>query len=194
MHTSMYMYGAYSTPEKGRSTSFLYNIMVAYRRGLPQCWTELRRRSCGDGGGCCTAMRGVGVQLGIVYWLLCAIYLFAALGSVVASGDSGAAAVQLAASAPALLVGAPLAAGRLVDSVVEAAVDTLAGESALFLAGGLVGNRVERASKSGGLNNVVQSINCIHHSALHNFAQLFTTRAVHRAIELKKVGDGAKMN
>ena len=26
----MYMYGAYSTPEKGRSTSFLYNIMVAY--------------------------------------------------------------------------------------------------------------------------------------------------------------------
>ena len=130
----MYMYGAYTykcTPEKGRSTSFLYNIMVAYA-GRGSTWLAAAGvgRSCGDGGGCCTAMRGVGVQLGIVYWLLCAIYLFAALGSVVASGDSGAAAVQLAASAPALLVGAPLAAGRLVDSVVEAAVDTLAGESA----------------------------------------------------------------
>ena len=130
----MYMYGAYTykcTPEKGRSTSFIYNIMVAYAgRGSTRLAAAGVGRSCGGGGGCCTAMRGVGVQLGIVYWLLCAIYLFAALGSVVASGDSGAAAVQLAASAPALLVGAPLAAGRLVDSVVEAAVDTLAGESA----------------------------------------------------------------
>ena len=125
----MYMYGAYTykcTPEKGRSTSFLYNIMVAYAgRGSTRLAAAGVGRSCGGGGGCCTAMRGVGVQLGIVYWLLCAIYLFAALGSVVASGDSGAAAVQLAASAPALLVGAPLAAGRLVDSVVEAVLGVI---------------------------------------------------------------------
>ena len=70
----MYMYGAYTykcTPEKGRSTSFLYNIMVAYAgRGSTRLAAAGVGRSCGDGGGCCTAMRGVGVQLGIVYWLL----------------------------------------------------------------------------------------------------------------------------
>ena len=84
----MYMYGAYmySVPAEGEVPS-----------SGPPGYVAWVGRSCGDGGGgggsCCTAMRGV--QLGIVYWLLCAIYLFAALGSVVASGDSGAAAVQL---------------------------------------------------------------------------------------------------
>ena len=47
-------------------------------------------------------MRGVPLQL--VYWLLAAIYLFAALGSAVASGEiSTAVSLQLAASAPAVL-------------------------------------------------------------------------------------------
>ena len=71
-----------------------------------------------------------GAQLGCVYWLLCAIYLYAALGSVVASGGSGAVPAQLAASAPALLVGVPVAAGRLLEGKVEAAVDAATGESA----------------------------------------------------------------
>ena len=70
-------------------------------RTVPPGYAGLLLDGGGGGSCCCTAMRGV--QLGIVYWLLCAVYLFAALGSVVASGDSGAAAVQLAASAPALL-------------------------------------------------------------------------------------------
>ena len=71
-----------------------------------------------------------GAQLGCVYWLFCAIYLFAVLGSVVASGGSGDVPAQLAASAPALLVGGPLAAGRLLEATVEAAVDAATGESA----------------------------------------------------------------
>ena len=106
----------------------LYRRQGTRLRTVPPGYAGLLLDGGGGGSCCCTAMRGV--QLGIVYWLLCAVYLFAALGSVVASGDSGAAAVQLAASAQALLVGAPLAAGRLVDSVVEVVVDTLAGESA----------------------------------------------------------------
>ena len=63
-----------------------------------------------------------GAQLGCVYWLFCAIYLFAVLGLVVASGGSGDVPAQLAASAPALLVGGPPAASRLLEATVEAAV------------------------------------------------------------------------
>ena len=48
---------------------------------------------------------------------------------MVASGGSGAVPAQLAASAPALLVGVPLAAGRLLEGTVEAAVDATTGES-----------------------------------------------------------------
>ena len=51
------------------------------------------------------------MQFACVYWLLAAIYLFAALGSAVASGN--AVSLQLAASAPAVLVAGPVAAGRL---------------------------------------------------------------------------------
>ena len=62
----------------------------------------LRRRStqrcpgaiAGERGGAAADLHSMrGAQLGCVYWLLCAIYLYAALGSVVASGGSGA--VQL---------------------------------------------------------------------------------------------------
>ena len=81
----MYMYGASSVPAEGEA-------FVA-PPGYAACgWTELRRRRRRRRYMSSTAMRGV--QLGIVYWLLCAIYLFAALGSVVASGDSGSVAMQ----------------------------------------------------------------------------------------------------
>ena len=68
-----------------------------------------------------------GMQLGCVYWLLAAIYLFAALGSVVASGN--ALPVQLAVSAPALLVAGPVAVGRAAECATEAAIDAVIGES-----------------------------------------------------------------
>ena len=65
----------------------------------------------GERGGAAADLHSMrGAQLGCVYWLLCAIYLYATLGSVVASGGSGAVPAQLAASAPALLVGVPVAA------------------------------------------------------------------------------------
>ena len=69
-----------------------------------------------------------------VYWLLCAIYLFATLGSVVASGGSGVVPAQLAASAPALMVGVPLATlvGWLLEGTVEAAVDAATRDAAIF--------------------------------------------------------------
>ena len=69
------------------------------------------------------------MQFACVYWLLAAIYLFAALGSAVASGNAEW-PVQLAASAPTVLVAGPVAAGRLAQRVTEAGVDALCGESA----------------------------------------------------------------
>ena len=58
----------------------------------------------------------------IVCWLLAAIYLFAALGSVVASGEVSTGAVELAVNAPALLVVAPVAGGRVAERTIEAGV------------------------------------------------------------------------
>ena len=51
----------------------------------------------------------------IVCWLLAAIYLLAALGSVVASGEVSTGAVELAVNAPALLVAAPVVVGRVAE-------------------------------------------------------------------------------
>ena len=66
----------------------------------------------------------------IVCWLLAAIYLLAALGSVVASGEVSTGAVELAVNAPALLVAAPVVVGRVAQGTIEAGVDALCGESA----------------------------------------------------------------
>ena len=63
-----------------------------------------------------------------VCWLLAGIYLFAALGSAVASGDE--LPVQLAVSLPAILVAGPAAVGRAAECVADAAVDAVIGESA----------------------------------------------------------------
>ena len=64
----------------------------------------------------------------IVCWLLAAIYLFAALGSAVASGHE--LPVQLAVSLPAVLVAGPVAVGRAAECAADAAVDAVIGESA----------------------------------------------------------------
>ena len=61
-------------------------------------------------------------------WLLAAIYLFAALGSAVASGHE--LAVQLAVSLPAVLVAGPVAVGRAAECAADAAVAAVIGESA----------------------------------------------------------------
>ena len=61
-------------------------------------------------------------------WLLAGIYLLAALGSAVASGDE--LTVQLAVSAPALLVAGPVAVGRAAECAADAAADAVIGESA----------------------------------------------------------------
>ena len=61
-----------------------------------------------------------------VCWLLAGIYLFAALGSAVASGDE--LPVQLAVSLPAVLVAGPAGVGRATECVADAVVDAVIGE------------------------------------------------------------------
>ena len=97
-----------------RYTRYTYAVPLLRRRSTQRC----PGATAGERGGAVADLHSMrGAQLGCVYWLLCAIYLYAALGSVVASGGSGAVPAQLAASAPALLVGVPVAAGRLIEGL-----------------------------------------------------------------------------